>query len=141
MVVCEATVNIPVWSQCTCVVFVLCICGLLCVCECFLFYNGCILCVQYVWLCTVCKCVCCVVIYAHEFRVCTGLCGDSCLELLRLSELEHIRDELLIQLYHSKEAYVDQNTVRREDRGLVAHHSSVILFLSLCSHCIDTLKD
>ena len=28
-----------------------------------------------------------------------------------LSELEHIRDELLIQLYHSKEAYVDKNTV------------------------------
>ena len=29
----------------------------------------------------------------------------------RLSELEHTRDELFIQLYHSEDAFVDKNTV------------------------------
>ena len=55
-----------------------------------------------------------------------------CLELLRLSELEHIRDELLIQLYHSKEAYVDQNTVRERGQGVGCLMLVVLFCFSPC---------
>ena len=34
--------------------------------------------------------------------------------LLSLAELEHTRDELLIQLYQSEDTFVDKNTVREQ---------------------------